>query len=152
MQVAEVFGNRMVLQRETIIPVWGTAVPGERVRIEIQGQTCETVTDPKGEWRTDLEPLETSFEETMIVAGKTEKLVFSQVAVGEVWIAAGQSNMEFHMRYDKDFEEEKTSVLNPQIRFFDYPLVPTEEARKRFDYSENFGFWRPCDADNLQWF
>ena len=56
-------------------------------------------------------------------AGKTETITFSQVAVGEVWVAGGQSNMEFHMRYEKHLTEALKLCVNPRVRFFDVPEV-----------------------------
>lgn len=152
MKVAEPFGNNMVLQRGTAVPVWGEAEPGETVTIRLQGQETWTKADSNGNWCTKLEPLHTSWDETFEINGQREAIRFCHVAIGEVWIAAGQSNMEFHMRYDKDYEEAKKNCFNPDIRMFDYPVVISEEARKRFDFSENFGFWRTCDTENLQWF
>lgn len=152
MKLAEVFGNNMVLQQKTAVPVWGEAAPGERITVTVQGQTVETCADSNGKWELRLNPLQASEHETLRVTGQTGGIELNNVAVGEVWLAGGQSNMEFHMRYDRDFEAEKKNCFNPNIRMFDYPLVISEEARKRFDFSENFGFWRPCDQDNLQWY
>ena len=152
MTLSEMFGNNMVLQQGLDVPVWGEAEPGEKISVCIQGQITETCADSDGKWEVRLKPLYASEKEEMTILGQSESIRLSNVAVGEVWIASGQSNMEFQMRYDKDYEAEKDVCFNPNIRMYDYPLVVTEEARRRFDFSENYGFWRNCDEENLQWY
>ena len=151
MKTANVFGNHMVLQRDIELPVWGEAAPGTRVVVRIQGQEASTAADAKGKWKLSIGPLRVSRDETMTVEGEDETLCFSRVAVGEVWLAGGQSNMEFHMRYDKQFKEAVADCANPDIRFFDCPKLSYEGEEYDFDYS-SFGFWRPCNAENLQWY
>ena len=151
MKTATIFGDHMVLQRDRSVPVWGEAAPGERVTVLLQGQEATATADENGSWKLTLEPLQVSGDETMTVTGAHETLTFTHVAVGEVWLAGGQSNMEFHMRYDKDFAQAVAVCENPLIRFFDYPELAYEGAEQDYDFS-NFGFWRPCDPDNLQWF
>lgn len=152
MNIAEIFGNGMVLQQGQPIPVWGTARAGEKISVKIQERHASAVTGEDGTWCVYLEPLSVSCNETMIVSGQSEKVCFENVAVGEVWIAAGQSNMEFHMRYDRDYPQEVSHCSNPNIRFYDTPVVTTEKMRELFNYSETFGFWRTCNAENLQWY
>ena len=152
MKTAEIFGNGMVLQQGQPVSVWGTAQPGEKIFVKIQDQEASAVVNEDGKWCVLLKPLTVSYYEIMTVYGQSEKICFDNVAVGEVWIAAGQSNMEFHMRYDRDFSQEESCCSNPAIRFYDTPVVSTEKMRELFDYSENFGFWRSCNAENLQWY
>ena len=61
-QVASPFGDHMVLQCETELPVWGTATPRESVIVEFAGQTKEGVADADGRWRIELDPIEASAE------------------------------------------------------------------------------------------
>ena len=152
MNVSEMFGDNLVLQREMRVPVWGEAAPGETVTVSIQGQTVKTKANELGKWTAYLAPMSASEQETLTVACGAESRSFRNVAVGEVWLAAGQSNMEFHMRYDKDYSLEVRHCENPNIRVYDYPVVESERARAMFDYSENYGFWKPCTPENLQWF
>ena len=129
MKTANVFGNHMVLQRDIELPVWGEAAPGARVVVQIQGQMSATTADAEGRWKLFIGPLRVSKDETMTVESGDETLCFSQVAVGEVWLAGGQSNMEFHMRYDKQFKEAVADCANPDIRFFDCPKLSYEGDR-----------------------
>src|SRR4051812_27693145 len=65
-----IFGDHMVLQRGTKVPVWGTADPGERVSVKTAGREATATADEKGKWRVALEPLEASDPVEMLVAGK----------------------------------------------------------------------------------
>ena len=89
------FADNMVLQRGVPVPVWGTAAPGEAVTVEFAGQSKTAKADARGEWRVRLDPMEASCENRTMkvsVAGSREEI--SNVLVGEVWFASGQSNME----------------------------------------------------------
>lgn len=152
LQTALIFGDNMILQRGKEIPVWGTAAPGAEVAVSIQGVSAKASADAEGAWRVMLPALSTSFDETMIIISGDEKLVFGGVMVGEVWLAGGQSNMEFHMRYDADFASEKETCAGRNIRFFDYPEVSYPEQIHEADYSKEYGFWRKPEPDQLERF
>ena len=96
-QLGSLFQNHMVMQRDMPIPVWGTAEPGTRVRVEFADQIKTGKADEKGKWRVDLGAEPASFESrTMKVIGASarETVKVSDVLVGEVWICSGQSNMQ----------------------------------------------------------
>ncbi|MCH5352609.1 MAG: hypothetical protein J1E06_03995 [Acutalibacter sp.] len=127
--------------------IWGEAT-GEQVSVSIQGESiCAPVKE--GRFEALLPALKFSGSETLTVTGD-ETLVFHDVAVGEVWLAAGQSNMEFQMYFDRDFDGEPLGVQD--IRYFGVPEIGCEEALERFDYSD-WGFWRKNDSrENLKYF
>ena len=151
LKLAELFQNNMILQREKTLTVWGEGIPSEQVTVCIQGQHVSAEIAEDGTWSMEIPALRTSFEEQMTVQSADETIELDHIAIGEVWLAGGQSNMEFFMRYDKDFEESVKNCTNPNIRYFDYPVVPTEQDLESKDYSD-FGFWRSCDPENLQFF
>lgn len=88
------FSDHMVLQRGMDVPVWGDADPGERIEVAFSGQNHTTVADEDGKWMVELSPLKASSEGREITIEGSNKLVFSDVLVGEVWICSGQSNMQ----------------------------------------------------------
>jgi sialate O-acetylesterase len=88
-----IFGDKMVLQRQLPLPIWGTAEPGEKISVSFAGQDIATVADDQGKWIIKLKPLKTSrTERTMTIKG-SNTVTFSGVLVGEVWLCSGQSNM-----------------------------------------------------------
>ena len=118
---ALMFKDKAVLQRDKQISVWGEADPGAEILVNVQGQTAETKADADGKWCVKIGPLEVSFSEGMTIRSGGEEICLKDLMVGDVWLAGGQSNMEFHMRFDADVAAEKEVCANPAIRFFDYP-------------------------------
>lgn len=145
------FGDHMVLQRNKPVPVWGTSRPADHIHVRIQGQDAYTTAGADGAWMVWLKPLDPSEDETLEVRGDDFQEIFHDVLVGDVWIAAGQSNMEFPMMYEKNYENEKKYCENREVRFFDYPEVCYEEQLEQNDYP-NDGIWRQCDGENLGYF
>ncbi len=93
-RLAHIFQDNMVLQRETPVPVWGWAKSGEQVTVSFGGQKKQTKADEHGYWKVLLEPLPASREGRVLeVRIGATAINLKNVLVGEVWIAAGQSNM-----------------------------------------------------------
>ena len=152
LKTALIFQDHMTLQRDKIIPIWGTAAAGSQISVTVQNMTQSCIAAEDGSWCVKIGPLQPSFQETVMITDGKDNLCFSDVQVGDVYLAAGQSNMEFHMRFDADFSSEKESCLNENIRFFDYPEVSYPEQLDEADYFKNYGFWRKADPEQLQWF
>ena len=148
LQTALIFGDYMVLQRNKRVPVWGKGKPGETVRVTIQGQQWETGVCVDGSWKAQIGPLYLDENLTMEFASGEERIILKHVAVGEVWIAGGQSNMEFQMVFEQHYKEELPECENPLLRFFNYPQVSYQEELEEKKYSYD-GFWRKADPENL---
>lgn len=120
LKTALVFGDNMVIQTAKPFVIWGTAAPGAPVDISVQGKVSTCTANEQGEWKAVLPPLEVSRHEQLLIRSGQETVCYDNVAVGEVWLAGGQSNMEFYMRYEENYEDALKTVENPDIRFFDY--------------------------------
>ena len=151
LSLAPIFASGMVLQRELPVSVWGTAEPGDHIDVRIQGQTASCVADAQGNWRCELVPLTASEAETLEVTSGDSRITLTDVAVGEVFIAGGQSNMEFWMRYDKEVEDYRPTCDNPRIRFYDQPKCSYPGQMNNFDYSK-VGIWRKATPEDLDYF
>ncbi len=112
-----IYADHMVVQREVAVVVHGSANPGEAVSVTFRGATAKTVADKFGKWQVGLPPGAAGGPFTMEVAG-TNTITFSDVLVGDVWVASGQSNMEFPMRRTLNAEEELKNANQPNIRLF----------------------------------
>lgn len=88
-----VFGNGMVLQCGSPVPVWGRATPGEKVVVEFDGQNKSTMAGADGRWSVELDSLAASSEGRTLTISGENTCSFTDVLVGEVWICCGQSNM-----------------------------------------------------------
>ena len=93
--LASLFTDHAVLQREKVVPIWGQASAGEKVVVTFAGQRREATATADGRWLVSLEPLVASAVGADLVVVGRNRLVVADVVVGEVWLCAGQSNMEF---------------------------------------------------------
>ena len=123
LSLPEVYGDGMVLQRNKPLTIRGTANAGDKVTVTIGGNTETTVTAKDGKWSVTLPPMKEATGLTMTVTAGKNKLTYNDVAVGEVWIASGQSNMEFRMKNAKTFAEDKGNLNDPLLRLFDMKPV-----------------------------
>ena len=154
-KLASPFTDHMVLQREVKIPVWGTADAGETVTVEFAGQKKTAIADTEGKWLVKLDPLPASAEPRELLVRGNRKLAIGNckcvdVLVGEVWLASGQSNMDFSMSKKVKYfagvanEEQEIAAANyPLIRMF------TGEAAKAYTPQKQVGGeWKICSPEN----
>ncbi|MDH3254134.1 MAG: 9-O-acetylesterase [Acidobacteriota bacterium] len=147
LRLPALFADHMVLQREMEVPVWGSAAPGDEIAIEIAGQRKVAVADENGDWRTTLDPLPAGGPHELVVQGD-HTLHFSDVLVGEVWLASGQSNMEMPLAgwgRILDFEAEIARADYPEIRLFH--VEHTTAMRPQSDV-ETTG-WKRCSPESV---
>lgn len=138
-QLPLIFQNGMVFQRRKPICIWGRASEGSRVTIRLAGESALAETK-NGEWKAYLPPLEAGTGYTLTISGDGCEIAISDVAVGEVWIASGQSNMEFLLRDDADAAE-AVKTDNDNIRCFEVPKISYAGQENDRDYSK-VGLWR----------
>ncbi|MCL4202329.1 MAG: hypothetical protein KJ000_07525 [Pirellulaceae bacterium] len=91
-QLPAVFSDRMVLQRDLDVPVWGRAAANEQITVRFREQTKTTTADDQGRWLLRLDPLEAGGPDRLVVEG-ANTIALEDVLVGDVWIGSGQSNM-----------------------------------------------------------
>ena len=94
----KVIGDNMVLQQGEPAAIWGSGIPGRKVSVRFAGQNVRTTVGDDGSWMLKLAPMEASFEpRTMTISDGKTTIRLHDVLVGEVWLASGQSNMEYRM-------------------------------------------------------
>ena len=136
---AQIFMNHMVIQRESLAPVWGTADQGEKVRLSTSwGESIETAADQDGKWKLKINTPEAGGPHTITFQGKNE-LVLKDVLAGDVWLCTGQSNMGWPISKSKDAKEEISRAHYPQIRSFKVARNPSLTEVQEFG-----GQWQIC--------
>ena len=120
---ATIFNDHMVLQRNTEVPVWGTAKANETVTVSFNGQTISTRASAKGTWQIKLKPMQAdSRPQDLVIKGEKNSVTIKDILVGEVWLCSGQSNMEMSLwsnnPYWRAFDGNKDAKAgaNPLIR------------------------------------
>jgi hypothetical protein len=91
------FCDNMVLQRGMEVPVWGWSKPGTTVTVDFSGQKQTAKAGKDGKWVVELKELKASFKPAeMVISESTgKKVTVKNILVGEVWMASGQSNMQW---------------------------------------------------------
>lgn len=135
---APIFSDHMVLQRGTNVAVFGNGAPGVSVRVCVpeRGITTETTVGSDGKWRVTLPPANAGSACTLTVQSRTEKLSLSDVVFGEVWLAGGQSNMEFMLKDAKGGAEELAQCANSGVRYFQVPRNTFVDAVYAQDFAK----------------
>lgn len=131
------FRNDAVLQREMNVPVWGWSKPETKVTVEFAGQKKSATAGKDGKWMLELDPLKASFEPTTMVITETggKSMTLENLLVGEVWLASGQSNMQWQVAKSTSSEltvEPRTDGVVPirefTVRSVTAQLHPIEKA------------------------
>ena len=111
-----IFGENMVLQGTKAV-LWGTAAPNEAVSVKIGAKKGKTTAGADGKWTLTLQHLKSGGPYEMTVSG-SNTLTIHNVAVGEVWLCAGASNMAFPLNGAGNAEAAIASAKFPMIRVF----------------------------------
>ena len=154
LKVAHLFGSHMVLQRNLAVPIWGWANPGEQVAVTFAGQEKTVTADKAGKWMVPLRPMKANAKgQTLTVRSlmTKKKIECSDVLVGDVWLCAGQSNMDYEVAGGRRGKRKLLAKFDakadyPAIRHF---AVPEKSAAAPLaDLSKTPG-WKPCSPKTV---
>ncbi len=149
-RLAGLFGDSMVLQQQTEVAIWGWAQPGEQVVISTSwGAQSATRAKPDGTWITHLVTPSANIGHRLEVIAGSDTLLINDVAIGEVWVASGQSNMEMPLsgwpdNPILDSEIEIAAATNPDIR-----MIMVERALSGEPIQQLNGQWLPATTENV---
>ncbi len=116
--------NGMVLQRGTRVRIWGEAAPEQELTLTFLEKQYRTKTAADGAWELLLDDLEPGGPFCMVIECSGSELTLQDIMVGDVWVLAGQSNMQIPVRRTLDlFADEVKDALCPEIRSFLVPMV-----------------------------
>lgn len=121
-----VFGDNMVLQQHSDVSVWGWGNPSETVKIVsgwLLNDTVSVKVSGEGVWRTKIRTVGAGGPYTLqVFVSETDKTVFRNVMLGEVWLCSGQSNMGWTAAENLVNKEAEIEAANhPDIRIFHVP-------------------------------
>ncbi|MCH2180322.1 MAG: sialate O-acetylesterase, partial [Mariniblastus sp.] len=144
LHVAQIFGDRMVLQQNTNVAIWGWADPGKEVTAQASwGSQSATRADPNGRWIMFIKTPESGIGYTLTIACD-KSIEFNEVAIGEVWLCLGQSNMGWSTG-NSFGAERQTSVNLSDLRIYrserEHWHQPLEKNR------DQLAQWKMCDQE-----
>jgi sialate O-acetylesterase len=131
-RLPSIIGSNMVLQQKLANPVWGWADAGEEVTVSINGQTKSSKTGTDGKWSVVLDPQEVGGPFTLTIKGKNE-LTLENVMVGEVWLASGQSNMQWNVQNSTNSGNDIKQADLPNLRLITVPCVSKTTPQDNFN-------------------
>ena len=145
-RVPHLFGDNMILQQKTKNAVWGWAEPGEVVTVNASwGAEASMKTGGDGRWKVFLETPAFGTGHSLQVRGKNV-ITIENVAIGEVWLCAGQSNLGWALKNCFGGEQEAAAANVPNYRIFksqrEHWHEPLEESRDRL------AKWKPCNPES----
>lgn len=157
LRLAGVFTDHMVLQRNMPLRMYGTAASGAHITVHFSDHEQKTIVTPEGKWEIVFMPMPHGGPYEMTVETPQEKVIIKDILVGDVWICAGQSNMDFQLQNAETGSRELAGkISNPNIRFlkmntlaetgnFPWDTVTLEKTNQLQFFS---GSWQRCDQEN----
>ncbi len=133
LEMPRVFADGMVLQRDRPLPVWGQAQPGCQVRVTLDGAAASATAGAEGRWAATLPARAAGGPYVLAVDACGQRRQISDVLVGEVWLASGQSNMEWPVAQTLHAQEDIAAAGDPQLRHFKVPRAWAEAPRAQLE-------------------
>ncbi len=151
MKLAEVFTSNMVIQRGAPVRVFGFGKG--RVTVELAGNTASLEISNDGKWVLELPEVPVGRGYTMNIDLDGEEVVLRNVAVGDVWLACGQSNMEMPLFRTECGLDEAERSRNDDIRLYTVPKRTYPDAL-HYEYGffveePKIPAWYSCDEDSV---
>lgn len=150
------FTDNMVLQQGGTVTVWGMADPGEEVQVSLEQRTANSgsaagtsaTADKDGNWKAKIPTPKAGTWFTLTLKGKNT-VTFNNVAVGEVWVASGQSNMEWSVNNSSNPEATRAAATNPNLRLFTVSKRTATAPLADQNDLGHFSKWAECGPDNV---
>ena len=110
--------NHAVLQKSDHTQIWGKAAAGEKVKVTLGSAHAETAAGGDGKWKVSLDVREIGEGPFDLIVEGAKRLVVQDVAIGEVWVCSGQSNMAFGLARAGEAAQEIPQSANAKLRQF----------------------------------
>jgi sialate O-acetylesterase len=154
-RLPRVLSDHAVLQREQPVRIWGWGAAAEHVTVQFHEQTETTQADGWGSWQVWLKPESAGGPYTLTVIGDATAapLQRTDILVGDVWIASGQSNMEFPLQgfgptmLLKDQQKEIAAAAHPNIR-----LLRQTRNSSPMPLTDSQDTWTACTSETAKTF
>ncbi len=146
-ELHSLFGNNMILQRDANNSLWGWVQPGASVEVKASwGSIARTKADEKGKWVVLLNTPGPGTGHNLTISSGRDVVKIKNVAVGEVWLCAGQSNMGFALGMMFTGEEDTPKANHPDFRIYKSSREHWHEPRERSN--DRLAKWSPCTPES----
>lgn len=161
LQLADIFTDNMVIQRDKPIHIWGTAKAGQKITVKFADEKAQSTVGMNGKWSVELPPISSDERYFLEVKSGNEKIHLDNILLGDVWLCSGQSNMDFELQNEQYFTTIKENLYDDKIRLLNMrsdihtrPKAYTEEQmvqvnRMKFFRKTN---WKICNQSSASTF
>lgn len=161
LEVAEVFSDNMILQRNKPIRIWGKSTPGSSVTVMFSKVKRIAIVNNDSVWMVSYpKQKETLNPQTLSVTSRDGQVVVKNILVGDIWICTGQSNMEWPMVKEQHWKDEKHNAKQSNIRLLNpspagrnvFGVPYTDSLIKRLTKERFYDWngWQECDSSSVK--
>ncbi|HEY3388912.1 MAG TPA: sialate O-acetylesterase [Prolixibacteraceae bacterium] len=142
-QLPSIFSDHIVLQQKMQVPVWGNAQPNSMVVVQLAGFTGTTKANAEGKWMIRLPEMNAGGPFEMKIWDK-DTIKVKDVMIGEVWLASGQSNMEWQVgaSVGPNTAQEIADANYPNLRYFSTNKQTSSVPLQNMGSAE----WKACTS------
>lgn len=142
--MAEIFQDYMTLQRNKEIKLWGTAASSQRLTVLLDCREIYVGEISQGKFELTLPPQEAAENQTLRIRNHEGKeIVICNVDIGEVWLAGGQSNMEFPLLCDRKGDQVIAAAKDEHLRYYEVGKYAFEgEREEKLKDDHRWNHWR----------
>lgn len=146
LSLADILGERMVLQQGDNTRIWGTANSNEKISVQFRSDKIySTYADNRGFWSIAIKAGKPGGPFSLLVEGERENINLKEVYVGDVWLAGGQSNMFFRLMDHVDSKNYIDETSDSDIRYLRIPVAMRNSPKESVE-------WKKINPDNAGWF
>ena len=154
LKLPTIFSNNMIMQQESVVSIWGWSKPNSKVSINVSWnkKKYKTKSNNKGEWLLKILTPKAGKVHKISIGTNTDLIHITNVLMGEIWIASGQSNMQMNLNGYKNepiigANDAIANSKNSQIRFF---TVERNTSKTPLDNLK--GKWSVSNQENSPFF
>lgn len=145
LELPKIFSSNMVLQRDMLIPVWGKADPGVAITIDFAESSASVVAKSDGNWKILISEYPAGGPYDMKITCPDSTIIFQNVMVGDVWVASGQSNLQWTVQNSNNAEQEIAVANFSNIRLFTVPRHVSGVP----EWDVSGGEWLECASETV---
>ncbi|MES2310352.1 MAG: sialate O-acetylesterase, partial [Verrucomicrobiota bacterium] len=129
-QVPAIFSDHAVLLSSENTPIWGKAAPSEAISVHLANKTASCIANEQGQWKTTLNLKDLSAGPFELIIEGQNKIILSDIVVGQVWVCSGQSNMMWPLINTTEAQKEIAESENPFLRQFEVEKRPASSPQE----------------------
>lgn len=154
LEIPSAIGDNMVLQQNSTVNIWGYAAPKTKVQVScdwLSGRPITAKADSQGVWIAPVAVPAASFTpHTITIKAGKEQITLENILFGEVWLCAGQSNMEWSVKNTLDMKAELNGEMNNSIRLLCTGRISTDTPQRDIPAQKDKNTkWAVCNPKDL---